>query len=58
MVRIMENGVFSTTAASTGRLTYWFALLMVMGRTAEPMPPRMPKMHSGAATTNAASRVA
>ena len=29
-------------AASVGRLTYWLALLMVMGRTALVRPPRMP----------------
>ena len=55
MLRIMLNGVFSTTLASTGRFTYWLALLTVMGRVPAVTLPRMPTMASGAATASAAS---
>ena len=47
MVRINEKGVFKTSAASSGRSTYWLALLMVIGRTAFVRPPRIPPIHKG-----------
>ena len=47
MVRIIENGVFRISAASAGRLTYWLALLMVIGRTAVVIPPRIPAIVTG-----------
>ena len=48
MVRSREKGVLSTMAASSGRLTYWLALLMVMGRMAVEAPPRIPITANGA----------
>ena len=42
-----EKGVLSTMAASDGRLTYWLALLMVMGRMAVEAPPRIPMTARG-----------
>ena len=47
MVRMSEKGVLSTMAASDGWLTYWLALLMVMGRMAVEAPPRMPMTAKG-----------
>ena len=55
MLRIMENGVLSTTDASTGRLTNWLALLMVIGRVPAVTLPRMPTMESGIITSRAMS---
>ncbi len=55
MLRIIEKGVFNTTEASTGRLTNWLALLMVMGRVPAVTLPRMPTIASGTITTRAMS---
>ena len=46
-VRMSENGVLSMTAASVGWLTYWFALLIVIGRTACVNPPLIPPIANG-----------
>ena len=53
MLRIIENGVFSTTDASTGRFTNSLALLMVMGRVPAVTLPRMPTMANGIITNRA-----
>ena len=53
-VLIMQNGVFSTNAASPGVETYALALLRVIGRTLLPTPPRMPMTMSTAIISNSA----
>ena len=54
----MENGVLSISTASDGRLTYWLALLTVMGLTAVVQPPLMPAMQKGTKARSVSRREA